>query len=184
MAPIDTASLRARAKRAYEVGRFREALAFAVFVVPMVVLSLLVCRQPGLTGLGGSALLLLAIGFRWRGGAVGRAVMPGLLAGSVPLVLPVLLRSSGHCCIGGACWSICMLGCVAGGVLAGVAVGVAAQAELERRWTFLSAATLIAGLSGLLGCAIVGAAGIAGMVISCVASSVQVAVVARLRSVA
>jgi hypothetical protein len=184
MAPIDAASLRAQAKRAYEVGRLREAAAFAVFVVPMVVLSLLVCQQPGLSGLGGSVLLSLAVGFRWRGGALGRAVLPGLLAGSVPLVLPVLMRSSGHCCIGGACWSICMLGCVAGGVLAGVAVGVASRAEQEGRWAFLSAATLIAGLSGLLGCAVVGTAGIVGMVISCVVSSLQVAVVARLRSAA
>jgi hypothetical protein len=103
---------------------------------------------------------------RARGQVYGRALLPGLLAGSAPLVLPLVLRASGHCCIGGACWSLCMLGCVGGGLLAGIAIGVVAGGEEEDRGTFLLAATLVAGLSGVLGCAMAGLSGIAGMVIS------------------
>jgi hypothetical protein len=117
----------------------------------------------------------------WRGQVWGRAVVPGLLAGSAPLVLPPLLRSAGHFCIGNGCWSICMLGCTLGGLLAGIAIGVASAAEKEGRAKFLCAATLLASLAGILGCAIVGAAGMAGMALAVLLSSLPTAAVARLR---
>lgn len=182
MASTDRQSTRALAKRAYERGRLRFGARAATAVVPMTALSFLVCREPVLTALAGVVLLGLSVGFRWWGQALGRAVTPGLLAGSAPLVLPLLLRTSGHCCVGGACWSVCMLGCILGGVLSGVMIGVAAAAEKEHRSTFLIGATLIAGFAGMLGCAIAGAAGIAGMALAVVASSLPIAAVSRLRS--
>ena len=73
-----------------------------------------------------------------------------------------------------------MLGCTLGGLLAGISIGVAAAAQNEGRARFLFAATALAGLAGALGCAMVGAAGIAGMALAVVLSSLPTAVV-RLR---
>ena len=127
-------------------------------------------------------LFVLAACLRARGQVYGRALLPGLLAGSVPLVLPLLLRAAGHCCIGGACWSLCMVGCIGGGLLAGIAIGLRAAAEREERATFLLVATLVAGLTGVLGCAMAGASGIAGMVIATAAAPWPVAIAARARA--
>jgi hypothetical protein len=183
MASTDTANLRARAKHAYELGRLRVAARAAAAVIPMVALSLVACDRPALTFAAGATLLALAVAFRWRGETWGRAVTPGLLAGSVPLLLPLLLRSSGHCCVGGeVCWSACMIGCIGGGILAGAAIGIASAVEKEHRWAFLSAATLLAGFAGMLGCAVVGVAGMAGMALAVVATSLPVAMVARMRT--
>ncbi len=172
-----------RARRAYELGRLRRASRAALIVLPMIGLSLVACSSTELSLGAGAALLLVAIGLGWRGQAYGRAVVPGLLAGSVPLVLPLLLRGGAYCCIGGGCWSVCMVGCIGGGLVAGASVGLAAAAERERaeRAIFLLGAATLAGLAGVLGCAIVGAAGIAGMVSAIVVVSLPVAAASRLR---
>lgn len=181
MVSTDYALHRTRARRAYELGRWRHGLRVAPFVLAMVALSVAMGGSPWLAASAGVALLGVAVTFRWRGQVWGRAVMPGLLAGSAPLVLPPLLRSAGSCCIDGTCWSFCMLGCTLGGLLAGVAIGIASAAEKDGRAKFLVAATLLAGLAGVLGCSIVGAAGVAGMALSVILSSVPAAAVARLR---
>jgi hypothetical protein len=134
-----------------------------------------------LTTLAGTALLSVTVACGWRGQVWGRAVLPGLLAGSAPLVLPTLLRNAGNCCIGDRCWSFCMLGCTLGGLLAGAAIGVASAGEQEGRAKFLCATTLLASLAGVLGCAIVGAAGIAGMALAVMLSSIPTAAVAHVR---
>jgi hypothetical protein len=175
-------SLRRGARRAYELGRLQRAVSTALVVLPLLALSLVLCRQPAVTLLAGAVLLALAVGFRWWGGAPGRAVLPGLLAGSAPLVLPFLLRTSGYCCVGGVCWSVCMLGCIAGGAFAGAAIGITSILEPERRWQFLAAAGSLAAIVGVLGCALVGAAGILGMAVAVVVSSLPVAAMAQRRS--
>jgi hypothetical protein len=180
----DDTALRGRARRAYELGRLRRAARAAFGVAPMLALSLVVYQQALVTVLAGAALLLLAVGFGWWGQAPGRAVWPGLLAGSAPLVLPFALRASGYCCIGGVCWSVCMLGCIAGGAFAGAALGIASSAESEQRWQFLASATSLAAIAGVLGCALVGAAGITGMALAIVLSSLPLAALAQRRSMA
>lgn len=179
MASIDVLHQR-RARRAYELARWRHGLRAAPAVLLMIAVSFGVGGRVPSTLAAGAALLCLSVVFGWRGQVWGRAVMPGLCAGSAPLVLPLLLRSSGHGCIGGSCWSFCMLGCTLGGLLAGIAIGLAAAAQNEGRARFLFASTSLAGLAGVLGCAIVGAAGITGMALAVVLSSLPTAVV-RLR---
>lgn len=181
MVSIDPSLQRARARRAYELGRWRYALRAAPAVLAMIALSIAAGGSALLAGVAGVALLGLSVALGWRGQVWGRAVLPGLLAGSAPLVLPPLLRSAGHCCIGGSCWSLCLLGCTLGGLLAGVAIGVTSAREREGQAKFLCAATAVAGLAGILGCAIVGAAGITGMALAVLLSSVPAAAVARLR---
>jgi hypothetical protein len=178
----DTAALRSRARGAYERSRLGLGVRAALPVLPMAALSLLVCERPALTLACGGLLFVLAVALRARGGSYGRALVPGLLAGSAPLILPLVLRASGHCCIGGACWSLCMLGCTLGGLVAGVAIGVAAAMERDQRGAFLLSATLVAGLAGVLGCAMAGASGIAGMALAIAGASIPTAIAARARA--
>jgi hypothetical protein len=180
MASIESAR-KARARRSYEWGRLRFALRRSWIVLPMTMLSLLLCEQPTTTLVAGALLLACTIGLLWRGQACGRAVLPGLLVGLVPLLLPVVLRTSGHCCVGTACLSNCFLACIGGGALAGGALGVLSSSEKEARGRFLAAAALVTVLAGTLGCAVMGAAGVAGMIAGVVASSMPVAVLARQR---
>lgn len=176
---IDPRHLRAGARRAYELGRLKDAVQRAWPVLPMIAVSLLVCHQPKRTLVFGLSLALAAVALHSRGGVHARAASTGFVAGIAPLLLPLVLRSSGHCCVGGACWSLCMLGCIGGGLFAGVSIGFAAATERERRFAFLSSATVVAGLAGVLGCTLVGMAGMAGMIVAVVVSSLPVSVVAR-----
>jgi hypothetical protein len=173
---------RARTRRAYELGRLRLGLWAALPVIPMAALSLLVCRRPQLTLAAGLALFALAVGLGMRGQVYGRALRPGLWAGSVPLILPAVLRTGGHACIGGACWSLCMIGCIGGGVLAGVAIGLTSAAQEKDRGAFLLVAIVVACLAGMLGCAMAGVSGIAGMAIAIAAAPLPVVVAVRARA--
>jgi hypothetical protein len=168
-------------ERAYERGRLAYALRAAWLALPMIALSLSMAHRPWLSLGAGAALLALAVALRFRGRASGRAVMPALIAGLAPLLMPVLMRMGGHCCVAGACWPVCMIGCIVGGASAGLMIGFASAIEREGRGPFLIAATLIAGLSGVLGCAIVGVAGMAGMVLAVIAASWPVAMLSRAR---
>jgi hypothetical protein len=140
-------------ERAYERGRLAYALRAAWLALPMIALSLSMAHRPWLSLGAGAALLALAVALRFRGRASGRAVMPALIAGLAPLLMPVLMRM----------------------------IGFASAIEREGRGPFLIAATLIAGLSGVLGCAIVGVAGMAGMVLAVIAASWPVAMLSRAR---
>jgi hypothetical protein len=145
----------------------------------MAVLSGLVVRAAVWATVVGLALFALVTVLSWRGQSYGRAVMPGLLAGSIPLLLPLALRSTGLCCVGGVCLPLCMIGCTVGGLAAGVSLGLRSAAEKDHGWTFLAAAVAIAALAGMLGCVIVGAAGVAGMATAVLLASLPTAVAAR-----
>jgi len=147
----------------------------------MTALSVALCERVGLTLAIGACLFAAAVVLRARGEVYGRALIPGLLAGAAPLLIPLALRSSGHCCIGQACLPVCMLGCVAGGFIAGVSLGLATVSEQQNRGGFLLSATLVAGLAGMLGCAMSGASGIVGMAVSMLITSLPVTLVARAR---
>lgn len=176
---LDGEALR-RARRAYEVGRLRAAFRSTPVVLALATVSLISTHRPALSLTVGAAVLVLTVGFAHRGGIYGRAVMPGLLTGGVPMMLPILLRSDAHCCVGGGCWSVCMAACIGGGLIAGAALGLASASEKDR-WTFLGASAFLSGLVGVLGCGVIGTAGIAGMVMAVMVSSLPVAAIAKAR---
>jgi hypothetical protein len=186
MATIDPTTQRtlllARSRSAYERGRVVHALRAAWLALPMVAFSMTLAERPQLSLGAGALLIILTLALRYRGGPTGRAVMPALIAGLVPLLLPMLMRAGGPCCIAGACWPVCMIGCILGGVTAGLMIGFASVLERESRGAFLIAATLISGLAGVLGCSIVGAAGMAGMLLAVIAAAWPVAMLARARA--
>jgi hypothetical protein len=53
--------------------------------------------------------------------------------------------------------------------------------ERDGRWAFLSAAALLSVITGSLGCAVVGSAGTAGMLVAVIVSSLPVSFVVQTR---
>jgi len=179
---MEATDLRARCKDAYERGRMQLGLRAAWPVLPIAALSMLLTHRPMVTLAASALLIVLTVSLRARGLAYGRALLPGFMAGAAPLILPILLRSSGHCCIGQACWQVCMLGCIGGGFVAGISLGIATAAQPDDRGAFLLSATAVAGLVGMLGCAVSGMSGVIGMVLAMLLTSLPVSFVAKART--
>ena len=160
MASTET-KLRRRARRAYELGRLSRAVAGAWPAIPLTAVAGLACGADApMTAVAGLVLALALVAMRQRGGSWERAVFPGLLAGLFPLGMtlaaPTLALLLGDGCAG-ACRVLTGV-CVAGGLLAGLLLAVVA-----RRGSSLPGAMIVAGLTGSLGCALLGVAGIAGV---------------------
>ena len=158
------AMLARRARRAYELGRLRDA-ALHAWPAPILTLFALRCCEPTLeTALIGFLLTAATITLRWRGEAFGRAVPLGLFAGSVPMLLPMLNRllQPGCASCGPIGW--CLAWCILGGVLAGALVGWRAARPGGGGWRFAASGGLVAALAGSVGCFLAGYIGLAGMV--------------------
>jgi hypothetical protein len=155
-------ALEARARRAYEWGRLRSSLRLAPLILAAAAAAL-ACGRPlsSICALAG-LLLPLSLGLSIAGGAGGRAVMPGLVAGTVALACPVLLHTVGHACLGPSCMMLGIPACVVGGAAAGALIASRAAGE-ESGGRFLLPAATVAGLMGALGCSLAGAAGVLGM---------------------
>lgn len=161
------------ARRAYERGRLRLGVLPALLTLLFTLISLSLGREALYSVAIGAALSAFAFLFSYRGGVLGRAVLPGLVAGMPPLLLPWVLRSVGHYCASGSCHSLCLLGCVSGGLVAGFLLGKWATNQ-KARYTFLAASGSLAAGAGLLGCTMAGAAGMVGMTAALLVSSVPI----------
>jgi hypothetical protein len=156
-------ALRELAVRRYELGRLRHSLQGSWPVVPVIAIGTLQGSNPLFIVSTGAMLLGLATAFSWRGQALGRAVWPGLLAGTPPLLVPRLASPHSLCWIGGTCWSYCALLCPLSGLIAGLALAMLAARHRERGFHFLTGAAVIAAITGAFGCSVAGALGILGM---------------------
>src|SRR5262245_10640990 len=96
---------------AYERGRILRALRTSAVVVPMVLASFAGCGRPATSIVIGAVLATLVSWLAWRGGSVGRAVSPGLVAGLASLVVPlVACRVFEHLGIDGVLpFAVCVL---------------------------------------------------------------------------
>jgi hypothetical protein len=152
--------LRRRARRAYELGRLRRALAGAWPAAPLTAVGLAGCGAATIpTLLAGLLLAATLTACAQRGGGLARARVPGLLAGLVPLTL-TLAAPTLALALGDGCASTCRLLtgiCVAGGLVAGALLALVARGGA------LVAALAVAGLTGALGCGVLGLAGLAGV---------------------
>jgi hypothetical protein len=161
MASIDLSRVERRVRLRYEWARARAALmGFAPVLAIVISAALLGRHSMAAVGLG---LVMFAAGavMLWYGRELKRAVLPGVLAGLIPLAL-VLCANRLHGCVGDDCMMVCVPACVAGGVLAGLVVALVAR---RRRaplafWVSASGLTL---LTGAMGCACVGFAGVLGL---------------------
>jgi hypothetical protein len=154
---MERTELEARARRAYEWGRWRKGFATALWAVPAMALASFGCT-PHVAYLLAPLVVLSAAAMVWRGGALSRAVVPGLLAGTVPVLVPVVVR----------CGSlenapqICLLLSLGGGLVSGLLVS-AVEARLRAPRMEIVAAAALAALTGMMGCAMFGLGGLAGL---------------------
>jgi hypothetical protein len=155
--------LMAQAQRSYELGRLRRTVKDS-WAVALVVTVGLLRHSDFLFTVAAAALLFIATTlFSWRGEGWSRAIWPGFAAGALPLVLPSLAPAKSVCWIAGSCWPVCSLLCPLSGFAAGLALGALASRQDAGRLAMLVGSTVVAGLTGTIGCALAGAMGIAGM---------------------
>lgn len=176
----DKTELETRARRAYEIGRIQAAARGVWLLAPMTLLACLRCGQPALSLTTGALLFAAVFGLLWRGRAWSAAVTPGLLAGAVPFLLPLLVGYTGHVCVGGVCFALCMPPCLIGGLVAGFVLGLRAARMDEGRGAFLLAGCLVAALEGALGCAPAGIGSLLGMAAGVVVISAPLGLTLRL----
>jgi hypothetical protein len=151
--------LLAIARRAYERGRTAKALRTAALALPMALLSLDCCAKHEATLLLAALLAALSGALTFRGGAMGRGVVPGFVAGAVPLLVP-LFACSACAAVGGP---LAFAPCVVGGLASGAIIAHYAAREGEERGAFVVAAGTVAALAGSLGCVLVGLGGLVAM---------------------
>lgn len=178
----DERALYAAARGAYERGRLRAALQSAAPVAPMTALSFVGCHAPALSAAVGLALAVTVVSLRWRGGPLGRGVRAGVVAGGIPLVTPLIMRSI-HVCVGPLCW-LSVGTCAVAGLVAGAAVGFGTPIHDRRGGNGASAssvlgAALVAFLAGALGCVVAGVAGLAGLGVGLCVGAIPTAIAMR-----
>jgi hypothetical protein len=161
---MESSELARRARWAYEKGRLWRALPLGGYGVVLVACAAALQTNVGPGTLGvGTLFTVLMVAYGWRGGVLGRAVVPGVLGGVVPLLVPPLVVATGHACASG-CRAFCLWACVGGGVLAGVLITRAARAvPSDGRGRFVLAAGVLATLCGALTCVLYGASGVIGV---------------------
>ena len=177
MDPLDGILLR-RARSAYERGRLSAALVSSVWLVPVLGLPLFCCSDPAASIISGVALIAAVTWCLWRGEGWRRGVLPGLLAGLTPMIVPFVMRTGGHICMGDTCYLYPGI-CILAGAIGGVALGLLAPRPRDGHGVPLFAASLIAGLAGAVGCLIYGLIGVGGMVLGLLAGAAPVLVTRR-----
>lgn len=109
-----------RARRAGEWGRVRTGLGWALATLPVSALALALCHRPmQCIGMAAALFVVVAV-LAWRGQGFLRGVVPGLLAGALPLAGMGLARLGGHACDHHFCADTCLPACLAGGLVAGL----------------------------------------------------------------
>jgi len=156
------ARLEARARRAYERGRLRSAVVRALPLVPLVAVATVGCAAPREIILCGIVLLVAVTGLLWRGQDFAAGVGPGVAAGLLPLLLPVITRLTGHFCTTQSCYVLPVV-CALGGLVGGVLLGVMAPAPRAGRRTAFVVACVVAALTGAVGCLLYGLVGLVVM---------------------
>jgi hypothetical protein len=168
---MDTLELQTKLRRAYEWGRLRRATSRAFLL--LIPITGLVSMSPRVA-LGaslGAALMASAILLLWRGELFARAVLPGLVAGGIPIVFASLAMQCGPgCSINGHCMSWCIPACTAGGAVAALFVARAAPKSSSAPEFWISAG-LIANLTGALGCSCYSLFGTLGLLVAFVSVS-------------
>ena len=102
MGSIDLAALERRARARYEVKTLGRALLGFAPVLVLVAFATWLNRRTGSAALFGGVLFPTGVVALWRGGALRRAVLPGLLAGLLPLTFAIV-ANRGHFCASGHC---------------------------------------------------------------------------------
>lgn len=151
-----------RLRRSYEWSRLRRALWGFAPVLLLVAAATWLTHRPSSAAAFGLALFAFGVSSLWYGRGAQRAVLPGLALGLIPLVL-ALCANHLHHCSGSVCTTLCVPACSAGGVLAGLGTAIIGYRQ-QQGFRFWIAASLVALLTGAMGCSCVGGAGVVGLV--------------------
>jgi len=168
---------RQRARRAYEWGRLKHGAVKAWPALLLTAVSWWLCHEPGLSLAIGTGLFALATGLFWYGRIGAQAGSAGLKAGMAGFALLVVAF---HLYCAPFCTLTAML-IINGGC--GLGVGLLLSFESTRMQTqrnvFLLLASVVAALSGMLGCVLFGPMGLAGMAVGVLLSTAPVAIYRR-----
>lgn len=164
MPSTDLERLERRARRGYEQARLQRALlgVLPVALMVAVVFCLGLHPHPYLMLALGAAVFAFGAALLWFGREPGRAVLPGLLAGLVPLWLALCARHWGHMCTDIECMVICLPVCAVGGVLAGLAVSWYGAFRTRTTWFWVSASSMTM-LTAAVGATCAGYRGVLGV---------------------
>lgn len=176
-------ALAARARGAYERGRLSAALGRSMWLTPVAAAALLCCRHP-LAPVAAACGLVAAVTFLlWRGQEWRAGLMPGLMSGLPPLVIPFLSHAAGSGCSAAGC-SIDPAPCLLAGVAGGLALGFVVPRRHRSlpgpagyRFPFgvpLLSAAVVTLLAGSVGCGLYGLMGLAGLVAGLAAGAVPI----------
>ena len=137
--------LKRRARAAYERSRIALGLRRAALVLPFLVVAA-VLGEPTREVPVGLSVMALAGALSWYGRDAGRGVLPGLLAGSVAFLAPLVARFTGLVALGCGATPSCIAASVAGGLGAGVLVALVTRGRAP---SLVAGLVLIAGLAAL-----------------------------------
>lgn len=179
MDSIELTQLQRRLRVSYELGRVRLSLLGMLPVVLVVACAACATQRPESALCFGVCTLAAGAAMLWYGREPQRAVLPGVLAGLIPLVL-ALVANRMHLCGPSGCSTWCVPACVAGGVVAGIAIAIVGHRRRAGAFFWLSASTL-ALFTGAMGCACVGFSGVAGLLAGFAAGVVPGAIRRALR---
>jgi hypothetical protein len=150
-----------RSSRAYELGRLRMAASIALVILPVVALCLLEPAFREQSACCAGALLAGAIWFRYRDRRGVDGVRAGLLAGSLPLALSLLLTHVDPGCARAGLWSGCTAFSVLIGGASGALIALQSSSSESARVSSLIAVP-IALFAASLGCLRLGIASVLG----------------------
>lgn len=142
----NTTELRARAERAYELGRLWFGFRAAAIIVPLALIGMAETRAIAHVAVAGGALLTLAVFLRWSGRPGVVAANVGLQVGMVPMLAALVL-----CRVMPACSPLTAFAiCGTGGLLAAFILARTTMANEQRAGWF--GAAIVAALTASLGC--------------------------------
>jgi hypothetical protein len=158
---VDLQRAERSARRAYERARLRRSLLAAAPLLAVVVLVCLIGSHHQLALPLGGALFSAGVLLLWRGQQLGRGVLPGAMAGLIPLALSLLAQEWCGACSRETGVCLCVPACALGGLLAGGFL--ACFARRAHRTAYWLSACGVALLTGALGCSCAGHTGILGL---------------------
>lgn len=168
----------ARARGAYERGRLWVGLR-RVWPIAFLVLAALWLHSASATRIAAvAAVLAIALVVTgWRGAGWARGALPGVLGGLPAFFVPYLVAPAGsscdRCAHPDAHWSTCLALCFAASLTTGVVLAVMARRDRDPRG-FIGSAALVGVLTAAITCSLAGAAGLGGIALGVLASSLPV----------
>jgi hypothetical protein len=161
MGSTDLLRVQRSVRWAYELGRLQRAVLGVAPLFVVIAAAASFAHRPASALAFGCAAALAGLVMLWYGRDAQRAVLPGVAAGLVPLVL-ALCANRMHLCGPDGCTSLCLPACALGGVVAGLTVaGVGNQRRAGVE--FWLCASSLALLTGAMGCACIGYSGLIGL---------------------